>query len=509
QMTLVRGHAGRRRTGACARLADVTPRARDPVAAAGAVVLGRVGARARRGVTGPGVVALIRRAAPHRARSGANARLDGVRLRAGVPVVARRAVRTRAVGRAIVRRAVTALRRVTLPRGGAAHLGLLGVGRTAGARSRAQLGHVADAGRIAARDGRRLEGVGRAGIVRPVTTLLDIARTGRRTADVGRLLHVRRTGRVGAGAGLRRVAETRGGATRGARGLEPIRRARVVRAVAALIGVAWARCRAADVDLLRIVGAAGTRAGAGLRRVTDAGRRATLDARGLEAVRRARIVRAVAALVDVARTRCRTADVRVLLHVGGTRDVGARAGLRRVTHAGGRPAGGGGGLEAVRRAVIVRPVAALLHVARTRRRTADARLLLVGGARGTRAGAGLGRVADARGGATLRARALEPVRRTGVERPVAPLLDVAGAGRGPAHRGGRLELAVGRAAVAVQLVAVVAVLARVDDAVAAARAHDRGIDDPGDGVVQLHHVVVADAALGTAHAGDDLGVAVE
>src|SRR5439155_143524 len=163
-----------------------------------------------------------------------------------------------------------------------------------------------------------------------------------------------------------------------------------------------------------------------------------------------------------------------------------------------------------------------LHVARTRRRTADARLLLVGGARGTRAGAGLGRVADARGGATLRARALEPVRRTGVVRPVAPLLDVAGAcrraaevgrllrvggtlpararaelrhvagaGRGPAHRGGRLELAVGRTAVAVQLVAVVAVLARVDDAVAAARAHDRGIDDPGDGVVQLHHVVVA------------------
>src|SRR5438094_172015 len=508
QMTLVRGHAGRRRTGACARLADVTPGARDPVAAAGAVGLGRVGARARRGVTGPGVVALIRRAAPHRARSGADARLAGVRLRAGVPVVARLAVRTRAVGRAIVRRAVTALRRITLPRGGAAHLGLLGVGRTAGARSRAQLGHVADAGRIAARDGRRLEGVGRAGVVRPVAPLVDVARAGRRPADVGRLLHVRGAGGVGAGARLRRIADAGGGATLGARGLEPIRRARVVRAVAALVGVAWARCRAADVDLLRIVGAAGTRAGAGLRRVTDAGRRATLDARGLEAVDRARIVRAVAPLLHVARTGGQAADAGSL-RVGRARRPGAGAELGRVTGAGRRTAGGGRGLEAVRRAVIVRPVAALLHVARTRRRTADARLLLVGGARGTRAGAGLGRVARAGRRAALERRGLQRVRRTLPARARAELRHVAGAGRGPAHRGGRLELAVGRAAVAVQLVAVVAVLARVDDAVAAARAHDRGIDDPGDAVVQVHHVVVADAALGAVHAGDDLGVAVE
>src|SRR5439155_58283 len=152
------------------------------------------------------------------------------------------------------------------------------------------------------------------------------ARAGRRTADVGRLLHVGGTGGVGAGAGLRRVAHTGGRTALGAGSLEAVGRAGVVRPVAPLVDVARARRRPADVGrLLHVGGAGGTRAGAGLRRVTDAGRRATLDARGLEAVDRTRIVRAVAALVDVARTRCRTADVRVLLHVGGTRDVGARA----------------------------------------------------------------------------------------------------------------------------------------------------------------------------------------
>src|SRR5439155_669979 len=308
QMTLVRGHAGRRRTGACARLADVTPGARDPVAAAGAVGLGRVGARARRGVTGPGVVALIRRAAPHRARSGADARLAGVRLRAGVPVVARRAVRTRAVGRAIVRRAVTALRRVTLPRGGAAHLGLLGVGGTAGVGARARLRRVADARGGATLGPRGLEAVGRAGVVRPVAPLVDVARAGRRPADVGRLLHVRGAGGVGAGARLRRIADAGGGATLGARGLEPIRRARVVRAVAALVGVARARRRAADVGLLHVGRARAAGTGADLRRVADAGRGATHGAAGLEAIDGARVVRPVAPLLHVARTGGQAAD---------------------------------------------------------------------------------------------------------------------------------------------------------------------------------------------------------
>src|SRR5437870_3856792 len=398
----------RRRTGAHARLADVTPRARDPVVAAGAVGLGRVGARARRGVAGPGVVALVWRVASHRVHPGADPRLTGVRLRAGVPVIARRAVRTREVGRAIVRRAVTALRRVTLPRGGAAHLGLLGVGRTAGARSRAQLGRVADAGRVAARDRRRLEGVGRAVIARPVATLLHVARAGRRTAHVGRLLRVGGAGGVGAGAGLRRVAHPGRCPTLGARGLEPVRRAAVVRAVAPLLDVAQARCRAADVCLLRVGGAGGVGAGAGLRRVAHPGRCPTLGARSLEPVRRAGVVCAVAPLVDVARAGRLAADVR-LLPLGGARRAGARAGLRRVTHAGDRPAARAGGLETVRGAGVVRPVAALFGVADAGRCAADVGLLHIGRARGAGAGAELRRVADAGRGSTHGGGGLEAI----------------------------------------------------------------------------------------------------
>src|SRR5207253_1084600 len=188
-------------------------------------------------------------------------------------------------------------------------------------------------------------------------------------------------------------------------------RARVRPAAAPVVGVAGARCRAAVVGLLRVGGAAGTGAGAGLRRVTDAGRRATLDARGLEAVDRTRIVRAVAALVDVARTRCRTADVRVLLHVGGTRDVGARAGLRRVAHAGRGATHRAGGLEAVGGARVVRPVAPLLHVARTGGEAADAGSLRVGRARRPGPGAELGRVTGAGRRTAGGGRGLEAVRR--------------------------------------------------------------------------------------------------
>src|SRR5439155_235695 len=286
-------------------------------------------------------------------------------------------------GRAIVRRAVTALQRVTLPRGGAAHLGLLGVGRTAGARSRAQFGRVADAGRVAARDRRRPEGVGRAVIARPVATLLHVARAGRRAADV-RLLHVGGAGGVGAGAGLRRVADAGRCPTLGARGLEPVRRAGVVCAVAPLVDVARAGRLAADVRLLHVGGAGGVGAGAGLCRVADTGRCPTLGARGLEPVRRAGVVRGIASLVDVARAGRQTADVRSL-RVGRAGGPGPGAELGRVAGAGRRAARGGRRLEAVRRAVVVRPVAALLDVAWTRRRAADAGLLLVGGARGTRA----------------------------------------------------------------------------------------------------------------------------
>src|SRR5439155_9779094 len=169
--------------------------------------------------------------------------------------------------------------------------------------------------------------------------------------------------------------------TFGARGLEPVRRAGVVCAVAPLVDVARAGRLAADVRLLHVGGAGGVGAGAGLCRVADTGRCPTLGARGLEPVRRAGVVRGIASLVDVARAGRQTADVRVLLHVGGTRDVGARAGLRRVTPAGDRPADRAGGLETVRGAGVVRPVAALLGVADAGRCAADGGLLHIGRAR--------------------------------------------------------------------------------------------------------------------------------
>src|SRR5439155_297063 len=374
-----------------ARLADVTPRARDAVVAAGAVGLGRVGARARRGVAGPGVVALVWRVASHRVHPGADPRLTGVRLRAGVPVIARRAVRTRVVGRAIVRRAVTALQRVTLPRGGAAHLGLLGVRRAA--------------------------------VVRAVAPLLDVAQARCRAADVC-LLRVGGAGGVGAGAGLRRVAHPGRCPTLGARSLEPVRRAGVVCAVAPLVDVARAGRLAADVRLLHVGGAGGVGAGAGLRRVADAGRCPTLGARGLETVRGAGVVRPVAALFGVADAGRCAADVG-LLHIGRARGAGAGAELRRVADAGRGATHGGGGLEAIDGAGVVRAVAPLLHVARARRRAADVGLLRVGGARGVRAVAGLGGVADTRGGTTDHAGRLEAVRGAVVARAVAALLGVA------------------------------------------------------------------------------------
>src|SRR5207237_8277017 len=154
------------------------------------------------------------------------------------------------------------------------------------------------------------------------------------------------------------------------------------------------------------------------------------------------LVRAVAALGAFAPARARPAHLPVLLHVGGTRDVGARAGLRRVTHAGGRPADRAGGLEAVRGAGVVRPVAALLGVARTGRRAADVGLLHVGRARAARTGAGLRRGADAGRGATHGAAGLAALGRARGVRPVAALLHVARAGGQPADAG---SLRVGRA----------------------------------------------------------------
>src|SRR5207253_6836312 len=127
-------------------------------------------------------------------------------------------------------------------------------------------------------------------VARPLPAPLPIAPTRRRTADAGLLL-VGGARDARAGAGLGRVADARGGATLRARALEPVRRAGVVRPVAPLLDVAGACRRAADVGLLHVGGAGGVGAAAGLGGVTGAGRRATLRPRALEPVRRTRVVR--------------------------------------------------------------------------------------------------------------------------------------------------------------------------------------------------------------------------
>src|SRR5205807_1759785 len=87
------------------------------------------------------------------------------------------------VGRTVVAHAVAALRNVAGARGRAADRRALGIGRTARAGPGAVLGRVACAGRGAAHDGRRLEGVRRAACIRTVAGLVGVARTGRRPAQ--------------------------------------------------------------------------------------------------------------------------------------------------------------------------------------------------------------------------------------------------------------------------------------------------------------------------------------
>src|SRR5207247_9866088 len=159
----------------------------------------------------------------------------------------------------------SALRAVTVPRGGPAYGCALRVGGAAGAAPRAELGHVADAGRSAALGRARLEGVGRAigaeagaelgdvagtprstalGRARleevsravvgdPVTALGDVTVTGGGPAD-GRALRIR--GAVGAAprAELGRIADRGSGAALGRARLEDIGREVTGAPVAAL-----------------------------------------------------------------------------------------------------------------------------------------------------------------------------------------------------------------------------------------------------------------------------------
>src|SRR5207248_2167649 len=131
-----------------------------------------------------------------------------------VAVPAGRSVHHEAVGRADVRDAVAALGQVAFAGGRAADGRALRVRGAAGAASRAELGHIADAGRGPARGRARLEGVGRAVVRDAVAALGDVAVARGRAAD-GRALRVRGAAGTASRAELGHIADTGGGAALG------------------------------------------------------------------------------------------------------------------------------------------------------------------------------------------------------------------------------------------------------------------------------------------------------
>src|SRR5207249_4893666 len=290
--------------------------------------------------------------------------------------------------------------------------GLLRVGRTGGARPRAELGGIALAGRGAAERRGAEEGVGGTGGARAVAGLGPVAGPGRRPAH----------------------------RPRGARGLLPTRRPSDALVAAARVAVVGAG-RAAR--LLRVRRAVGAVAGTALRHVALAGGGATHDARGLEAVGGTAVADAVAGLGDVAGACRGTADrAGRALGIRGARGAGARARLGHVAGAGRRPAHG----PRVARGVLAGGVRAVAGVGRAGVAVVGAgraaRLLRVGRAVGTVTGTALRHVTLAADGAADDARGLEAVGGAAVAHAVAGLGDVARARRGAADRARRLQLAV-------------------------------------------------------------------
>src|SRR5207249_2961843 len=209
----------------------------------------------------------------------------GVRRRdagAVLAVVARRAAVAVATGRAV---------------------GLVGVGGTRIRHAVAALGDVARAGRRAADRGALL--IGRAVVADTVAALRHVARARRRAAHP-RALRIRRAARAGARAALGRITRPGRRPAHGRCGLEAVRRARRARAVACLRIVAVIGRRAADEGP----------AGAG------------------EAIRRTRCTAPRAVLGGIADTRRRPADRACRLEgVGRTGGRRAGAVLRDVTDA--------------------------------------------------------------------------------------------------------------------------------------------------------------------------------
>src|SRR5439155_1284203 len=176
---------------------------------------------------------------------------------------------------------------------------------------------------------------------------------------------------------------------------EAVGRADVRDAVAALGQVAFAGGRAADGRALRVGGAVGAAPRAELGQIADARRGSARGRARPEGVGGAVVGGPVAALGDVTVPGGRAADRRAL-RVGGAIGAAPRAGLRYVADPGRGAALGRGRLEGVGRAVVREAVAALGEVAGARRRPADGRALLVGGAGGAAPGAVRAPVAYAR-----------------------------------------------------------------------------------------------------------------
>src|SRR5206468_2986444 len=281
--------------------------------------------------------------------------------------------------------------------GGPALGGALGVGGAVGGRARAEVVRVAHGGRGAAHGGRRLEVVGGAVVVDAVAALGRVAGAGGGPA-LGSALGVGGAVSGRARAEVVHVAHAGRRAAHGGHGLEVVRRTVVVEAVAALGDVADAGRGTAHGRALGIGGAVRGRARSEVVRVAHARRGAAQGGRGLEVVGGAVVMDAIAAFGVVAGTGGGPALGRAL-GVGRAVGGRARAEVVRVAHAGRGAAQGGRGLEVVGGTVVVDAVAALGHVARARRGPAHRRALLIRGAEVGLAVAHLGQIAVAAGGA--------------------------------------------------------------------------------------------------------------
>src|SRR5207249_292476 len=347
--------------------------------------------------------------------------------------VARRAVRLEAIGRAGSVSARAGLGGVALarcrPTGRAG--GHEAVGGTGVAHPVAALGHVAGAGRRAARRralrirragciragaalhrvaGARRGAADRAGIPRRVLAGVGdaVARVGRaRVAVVGargaaRLLGIGRAARPIARAELRHVARARPRAADLGGQREGIGGTIIAHPVTALGHVAGTGRRPALRRALRIRRAGRARAGAALPQVAGA-RRGAADRAGIPR----RVLAGVGdAVARVGRARVAVVGARRaarLLGIGRAARPIARAELRHVARARPRAADLGGRREGIGGTIIAHPVTALGHVAGAGRRPALRRALRIRRAGRARAGAALPQVAGARRGAADRA----------------------------------------------------------------------------------------------------------